>query len=143
LHRRGQLRDQDKLNAWLFRILANCWREHLRRQHPTVPLEEEQSVTWQCPEREQQEYELVARVRRGIKALAPNSRQVLTLVDLEGLSYAETAEVLEVPIGTVMSRLSRARAQLRTALGDIDGTQDKNARRPPAHLGPPHLRVVK
>lgn len=138
LQKRGQLRDPDKMNAWLFSILSNCWREHLRRQRPTVPLEDDQSVTWHCPERQHQEQQLVDRVRDGIAGLSPNDRQVLTLVDLEGMSYAETAEALEVPIGTVMSRLSRARIKLRSALGDMDGVRATHARRAPAHL-----RVVK
>jgi RNA polymerase sigma-70 factor (ECF subfamily) len=46
-------------------------------------------------------------------------RQVMTLVDLEGFTYAEAAEVLEIPVGTVMSRLNRARTALRERLGDM------------------------
>jgi RNA polymerase sigma-70 factor (ECF subfamily) len=138
LQKRDQLREQDKMNAWLFSILSNCWREHLRRQRPTVPIEENQSVTWRCPERQHQEQQLVAWVRQGIAGLAPNDRQVLTLVDLEGMSYAETAEVLEVPIGTVMSRLSRARIKLRSMLGDMEGGGGTSRGRTPAHL-----RVIK
>ncbi len=138
LQNRAQLRDQDKLNAWLFRILANCWREHLRRRRTDVPFEDDHVVNWHCPEKEHQERQLVARVRGGIGGLPPRDRQVLTLVDLEEMSYAETAEVLEVPIGTVMSRLSRARARLRAALGDLDGTRAGTAR-----ASPKHLRIVK
>lgn len=134
LQKRTQLRERDKLNAWLFRILANCWREQLRSERPHLPLEDDQVVTWRCPEKDHQEQEIVARVRQGIARLAPNYRQALTLVDLEGMSYAEAADVLEVPIGTVMSRLSRARGQLRSLLGDMDGARSAAARRAAANL---------
>jgi len=50
-------------------------------------------------------------------------RQVVTLVDLEEFSYAETADILEIPMGTVMSRLHRARAQLRTQLNEVLGKE--------------------
>lgn len=59
-------------------------------------------------------------VMQAIDTLSEDHRQVLLLVGLEGLSYRETAEVLGVPIGTVMSRLNRARAALRGALGAED-----------------------
>ena len=50
---------------------------------------------------------------KGLQALSPEHRQVLLLIGLEGLSYAEAADVLNVPIGTIMSRLARARERLR------------------------------
>ncbi len=59
-------------------------------------------------------------VEKGISLLPPEQREVLLLVALEGLSYREAADALGVPIGTVMSRLSRARAALRAFLdGDV------------------------
>jgi RNA polymerase sigma-70 factor (ECF subfamily) len=114
-----QLRDTARLDAWLFRILSNCWHEHLRRRRPGVPLDEIQLVEWHTPEREQQRQDIVSRVQAEIARLPVGQRQVVTLVDIEGFSYAETAEVLEVPVGTVMSRLNRARSNLRAALGDM------------------------
>ena len=60
-------------------------------------------------------------VERALATLAPEQRAVLTLVAVEGLSYREAAEVLDTPIGTVMSRLARARAALAERLGAGDG----------------------
>lgn len=131
-----QLRDAQRLNAWLFRILSNCWHEHLRRRRPGVPLDEIELVEWHTPEREQQRQDIVTRVQVEIARLPVGQRQVVTLVDIEGLTYAETAAVLEVPVGTVMSRLNRARTNLRAALGDVRDTAEQ------AHQ-PTRLRRVK
>lgn len=114
-----QLRDHERLNAWLFRILSNCWHEHLRRQKPGVPLDDIDLFDNHTPEREQQTQDIVGRVQYEIGRLPIGQRQAVTLVDIEGLSYAETAAALEVPVGTVMSRLSRARTSLREAMGDM------------------------
>jgi RNA polymerase sigma-70 factor (ECF subfamily) len=116
-----QLRDPQRLNAWLFRILSNCWHEHLRRQRPGVSLDDVELVDWQTPERNQQQQDIVSRVQAEIAELPIGQRQVLTLVDIEGLTYAETAEALDVPVGTVMSRLNRARSSLRESLSDMRG----------------------
>jgi RNA polymerase sigma-70 factor, ECF subfamily len=116
LRKQHQLREADRLDAWLFAILHNCWREHLRRLKPQVPLDEVQFVCDRCPEYEQTQDQIVTQVRAAVSALPMAQREVVTLVDLEGLSYAEVAEVLHIPIGTVMSRLSRARRALKEAL---------------------------
>jgi RNA polymerase sigma-70 factor (ECF subfamily) len=127
-----QLRDPERLNAWLFRILSNCWHEHLRRRRPGVPLDEIELVDWHTPEHEQQQQDIVSRVQAEIARLPIGQRQVVTLVDIEGFSYAETAGVLEVPAGTVMSRLNRARNSLRAALGDM--RDDSEQAQEPARL---------
>ena len=58
-------------------------------------------------------------VRAAIAKLAEGQRQVVTLVDIQGLSYMEVAQILNVPIGTVMSRLCRARYALKDLLGEL------------------------
>jgi RNA polymerase sigma-70 factor (ECF subfamily) len=68
------------------------------------------------PEDECLQNEIVRRVRLAIGQLPVGQREVVTLVDLEEFSYAEVAAILDVPIGTIMSRLSRARTALREAL---------------------------
>ncbi len=114
-----QLRDHERLNAWMFRILSNCWHEYLRRQKPGTSLDDIELYDSHTPEREQQQQDIVSRVQAEIGRLPIGQRQVVTLVDIEGMSYAETAAVLEVPVGTVMSRLSRARTSLRDAMSDM------------------------
>jgi RNA polymerase sigma-70 factor (ECF subfamily) len=113
-----QLKDETVLDAWLFSILNNCWRDHFRRQHPRADIEEimELPADDPNPEETHAESQLVGRVRRAVAALPIGQRQVITLVDLEQMAYSETAEALGIPVGTVMSRLSRARQSLRELL---------------------------
>lgn len=121
LARREQLRDCERLKGWLFAILNNGFRDHLRRQrvHDDIDeLADEMPGTAPTPEDDRATAEIVARVRAAIARLPLGQRQVVTLVDLEELSYAEVAQALSIPIGTVMSRLCRARATLRDALTD-------------------------
>jgi len=61
------------------------------------------------------------RVRAAVENLAPDFREVIVLREFEGLSYKQIADVMGVPVGTVMSRLSRARAQLQAALAGDGG----------------------
>jgi RNA polymerase sigma-70 factor, ECF subfamily len=115
----GQLRDEGRVKAWLLQILANCLRDHVRARREHVDLESvadsvaSESAT---PEEAQASAQLARRVRAAVAALPLGQRQVVTLVDLEECSYAEAGEILEIPIGTVMSRLSRARRALREEL---------------------------
>lgn len=119
LERAGQLRDAECFDPWLFAILANRWRDHLRslRPHEDIDtLEELLPDGGDSPERADERGEIVDQVRAAVARLSIGQRQVLTLVDLEEFSYAEVSNILEIPIGTVMSRLCRARRQLRTEL---------------------------
>lgn len=115
-----QLKDESVLEAWLFSILHNCWRDHFRRQHPCIDIEQamELPAPDKTPEEVHVESELIGRVRRAVATLPMGQRQVVSLVDLEELSYNEAAEALAIPIGTVMSRLCRARQALRVLLQD-------------------------
>lgn len=113
-----QLKEESVLEAWLFSILNNCWRDHFRRLHPQADIEEimELPADGPSPEQHHLESELVRRVRRAVAVLPLGQRQVVTLVDLEEMSYSAAAQALGIPVGTVMSRLSRARAALRDLL---------------------------
>jgi len=115
-----QLQTEQALDAWLFRILANCWRDHCRssqRQRETTSFDDLQQVEDVTQDADDSERALViTQVRKAIAKLTLNQREVITLVDLEGMAYSEVAEILEIPIGTVMSRLCRARRQLRDYL---------------------------
>jgi RNA polymerase sigma-70 factor (ECF subfamily) len=117
--RAGQLRDPERLRSWLFGILANCWRDHLRALRPSVAIEELDEACYcadPTPDEAYDRREVIARVRAGVARLPAGQRQVLTLVDLDGFSYSEVASILGIPIGTVMSRLCRARLALREHL---------------------------
>jgi RNA polymerase sigma-70 factor (ECF subfamily) len=133
-----QLRDPLRLRSWLYGILANCWRDHLRTRRPTEDIdavEEHWLATERGPEDEAHRGQIVERVRIAVQRLPLGQREVLALVDLEECSYAEVAEILAIPIGTVMSRLSRARAALRASLVNSLGG--------PAQADAPLLRRVK
>jgi RNA polymerase sigma-70 factor (ECF subfamily) len=119
LRNSAQLRDPGTLNSWLFSILTNCWRDHFR-QHKDIDdideVHESLLANERTPEDECAQAQIVLRVRTAIASLPLAQRQVVTLVDLEEFSYAEVAGILAVPVGTVMSRLSRARQTLKAAL---------------------------
>jgi RNA polymerase sigma-70 factor, ECF subfamily len=137
LTKAGQLRSIDALEGWLFRIMANLWRDHVRRDRPMDPMEDVDVRNEITPEDLNSQQQTVARVRRALGQLSENYRIALTLVDIEGFSYAETAVIMEVPVGTVMSRLSRGRNQLAKLL-----KEPGSASRSPAG-GSPRFKQVK
>ncbi len=119
LARCGQLREVESAPAWLFAILNNCWRDHLRARRELSDIDELDDVVLDAqpgPEGLYESRQTTDRVRAAIASLPIAQRQVITLVDLEEYSYAEVARILEVPVGTVMSRLSRARQALKERL---------------------------
>ena len=116
LRKSQQLNNEQALNAWLFTILTNCWRDHCRKQKDTVSLDEEQLIDPATDEQDNERVMVVNQVRTAIARLSNDQREVLSLVDLEGMSYSEVSSVLDIPIGTVMSRLCRARRQLKEYL---------------------------
>lgn len=112
----AQLRDPTMLDNWLFRILANCWRDHFRQQHHADNIDDVTLSISETPESVHEQRAMITQVREAIANLPFTQRQILSLVDLEEFSYAEVADILNIPIGTVMSRLSRARQQLADKL---------------------------
>jgi RNA polymerase sigma-70 factor (ECF subfamily) len=113
------LRDPDAADAWIFSILANCHRMHLRGSPGVDDFDESRDYgddSHSLPENISDRQRLIDSVRSAIETLNAEQRQVVTLVDIEGFSYAEVASILGLPIGTVMSRLNRARQQLRKIL---------------------------
>lgn len=116
LRKSNQLRDPKARDAWLFSILTNCYRDHFRRQRDMDDIDDVELSDETTPESHSSRQEVVVQVRAAIARLPQGQRQVVTLVDLEGFSYIEVADILGVPIGTVMSRLCRARNALRALL---------------------------
>lgn len=104
-----QLHEQNGFDKWCFKILINCWRNHLRSQRELVDINDYILQERHTPETLHEQQRITEQVKVAIAALPQGQRQVVTLVDLEGLSYNDVAEILEIPIGTVMSRLCRAR----------------------------------
>jgi RNA polymerase sigma-70 factor (ECF subfamily) len=107
------------LRAWLFTIMHNVYVNQLalaRREAGNVSLDAdgEYGAAWQVPARgnQQDRVELLELVQQ-MGRLPPEQREVLVLAAVEELSYEEIANVMTIPIGTVMSRLSRAREKLR------------------------------
>src|SRR6476620_10361596 len=109
LYRRGT-----DLRAWLFTVMHNVHVNRVRATRPTDQLEEE------MPELAQRASQgdglLVRDLDRAISRLPDEQRAVLLLVTLEEMSYETVARSLDIPIGTVMSRLSRAREKLRVMM---------------------------
>lgn len=119
LVRCDQLRDEQALESWLFSILNNCWRDHLRARRDFVDVAELDEVIVSDAAGPEQHYaarQTIQRVRHAIARLPLGQRQVITLVDIEECAYADVARILNVPVGTVMSRLSRARQALKQNL---------------------------
>jgi RNA polymerase sigma-70 factor (ECF subfamily) len=112
----GQLRDTGALDTWLFSILANTWRDHLRKNKEIEDIDNITLLHDVTPESTHGEQQLVEKVRASIMKLPEGQRQVVTLVDLEGFTYMEVANILDIPIGTVMSRLCRAHNALKDRL---------------------------
>ena len=117
------------LRAWLYTILANTYKNRLRRrdQHwaslddlsPAGEAETAWSEGSVDPESVTDDADLQERVRGAIDKLSPDFRAVVLLADLEGYAYREIADILGVPIGTVMSRLHRGRQALKRHLAGL------------------------
>jgi len=109
--------------AWLLTILRRTHLNSLRRQRPDLIGDELDAhrpafgaASTPSPEQQHIDGELSAPLEQALASLHPRYRTVLLLIDVDDLTYAEAAQVLDVPIGTVMSRLSRARDKLRHQL---------------------------
>ena len=129
-----QLRDPSRMFSWLYSILNNNWRQHLRTRKPHDELDEGLPSEAGGPLENCRELEIVARVRAAVAGLPADQRQVISLVDLEDLSYCEVAEALNIPIGTVMSRLHRARKNLLARLETAEKRGSRHSER---------IRIVK
>lgn len=105
--------------AWMFRILRNAFltsRTGLERRNTEQESElgfENSVVTYETPEVSLVRQADIELVRKGIAELPPLFREVLILADVEEMKYQEIATALDIPVGTVMSRLARARGRLR------------------------------
>lgn len=109
--------DEPAYRAWLFRILRNVFVDRHRRQRDiehAIDLENEDVGMWDFGSETQQVNVLAVRMAFGQLPVA--HREIIGAIDISGLTYAEAADLLQVPVGTVMSRISRARAALYKAM---------------------------
>ena len=110
-------RPRSPFRNWVYRIATNAAVDVLRREKETVDIDTLPLVASnEGPEAAMEGHERNERVQQAVLALPPASRAVLVLREYEGLSYREIAETLDIPIGTVMSRLNYARNRLRESL---------------------------
>jgi len=118
------------LGTWLFAILININRNRVRglvRRAPHTDLDQiDRSAS--VPANSGERHDIL----KALEHLSDDQREVLLLVAVEGLTYAECASALSIPVGTVMSRLSRARQSLRPLLGENSDDKDQS-----------HLRIIK
>jgi len=115
LTRGEQLRDQARMDAWIYGIMRNLWIDETRarrvRRHDD--LDAASHVAGEDGEQVAAGVLTLKKVRAILDGMPSEQRVVLTLVCVDGLRYADAARVLDLPIGTVMSRLARARESLR------------------------------
>lgn len=112
----------DDARAWLFTIVRNTWysrvsrRSSLTEASPLDSARDERPDDAPDPEAQLLQQHTVERVRNALEELPADFREVIVLREIEGMSYKEIAAVVRVPIGTVMSRLARARERLLALL---------------------------
>ena len=130
------------LRAWLFTILHNQYINHVRRaarEGAAIGLSEREPLLARAP---QQGSRLELRdLERAIAKLPSTQRSVILLVGLEGMSYGEVAAVLDVPVGTIRSRVSRGREALRRLTGVAQSRDRDTAIARPNFRSPPTRRL--
>lgn len=128
------LRDMSAMKSWLFRILRNCWHDSYKQHVKMDDIDELDIAIDSESEDLVYQRQIKKRVMAAVNELSDEQRQVVTLVDLADMSYNDVANSLEIPVGTVMSRLYRARKHLRKYLQDLDINHSQIR---------PHVRRVK
>jgi RNA polymerase sigma-70 factor (ECF subfamily) len=124
LRNQAQFRPGTRMDSWMYRIVQTQWLDERRRARTRGVVVDPDGLDLgdggkaaSLPENRI----MLARTAKAMDSLPEAQRVVLSLVAVEGLSYKEAAEVLEVPVGTVMSRLARARDALLPMLGESRG----------------------
>ena len=118
LSRAHQFQEGTRFDSWMFRIVQTIWIDQLRSRDTRREDAEDAGVHVGTdePGRRIEARLALDEVRIALKQLPPEQRSALMLVTVDGLSYKEAAEVAEVPVGTIMSRLARARVALQAKL---------------------------
>ena len=118
LSRRHQFEEGTRFDSWMFRIVQTIWIDQIRARDIRKEEKEiaEERLGSDEPVRRVEARLALEEVRRALDRLSPDQRTVLLLVTVDGLSYREAAEAVRVPVGTIMSRLARARIALQAEL---------------------------
>jgi RNA polymerase sigma-70 factor, ECF subfamily len=133
LARQHQFQEGTRFDSWMFRIVQTIWIDQIRSREVR---KEDGEIVEQRLGSDESVRRVEARlaldeVRRAVDRLPPDQRTALLLVTVDGLSYREAAEVVRVPVGTIMSRLARARIALQlhleTGRGMRRSTRDAEA----------------
>lgn len=109
-----------RFDAWIFRIIRNLWIDRTRRQKTAGPSEdvyERQDLVGEDGQQVVDARQALTSVKEALDAMPEEQRAIVMLVCVDDLSYRDAAEVLGVPVGTVMSRLARARKRLAEMTG--------------------------
>lgn len=132
LSRSGQWQPGTRLDSWMFRIMQNIWKDRRRRLRTD---REKQTLEMAATDlaidgqRVTETSLMLTRAREQFARLSDDHRMVLALVVIDGHSYQEAASLLEIPIGTLMSRLYRAREALREMIETNNSSQTASARK--------------
>lgn len=121
LRSRGQWQAGTRLDSWMYRIMRNLWIDEVRartRRGKTFAPEEEGLTVGDDGDRRIELAVEMGDVDRAMNRLPAEQREAIALVLVEGLAYKEAAEVLDIPMGTLTSRLVRGRAALMVELGE-------------------------
>lgn len=125
--------ESEEVRRWMFVILRNVWKNDRRARGREDDLEAAgplQAEKAHSPERRLLRRALQIEVRTALDSLSEAHREIIVLRDMEGLTYEQIARVLDCPVGTVMSRLARARTRLREILSAVVGRESpREARR--------------
>ena len=113
-----KIKNFNALDGWLFRVMSNCFIDVCRKQRDEIDVDNLVLIEDETPESLHIQNEMLMSVRNAIACLPIKHRQVVTLIDIENFSYAEVSKILDVPQGTIMSRLNRARQTLKELLNE-------------------------
>lgn len=128
LSRVDQFQSERRIDSWMFAIAKNLWLDQIRREKvrgDQIAFDEHESVGAVDGQKISDDRLTLADVDRAITGLPPELRVLVCLVCVDGRTYQETANIVGAPIGTVMSRLARARRKLHEQFGGapLPGTQ--------------------
>lgn len=114
LTRRSQKRDGARLDSWMFMIMRNCWIDEQRSKRRELARIDVDAAPETMPAKSDPLAAL--QLHQAMNALPDEQREAAALVWVEGFSYTEAAQQLDIPVGTLTSRLSRARGRLIKSL---------------------------